>query len=102
MPDEVQQSYLRLNVWATCVSFAVAAAALAILAWPFTLLAHHRMYEMHDGGYPMMHGGAAYGKYGGGAAVGVHVGIFLAFVIWAGIAGAIVAAVYNAMVGRRP
>ncbi len=97
------------------VSFATAAFAFAVLALPLTFVLHHRHagygmthgggYNMGPGGggYPMGPGGAGYGMMhaGGGMPVLWHVGMLLAFVLWAGVAGAIVAAVYNAVAGRR-
>ena len=77
------------------VAYAVAALAVSILAWPLKFLIHHRAL------YPMAPGGAAYPMAHHGGASLWHLGLLLVFVLWAGIAGAIIAAVYNAMIAKR-
>jgi len=86
------------------LAFATAAFALAVLALPLAMLHHHVGYGMmRGGGYPMPQAGGGYGMmhYGGGIPWMWHIGMLLVFVLWAGISGAIVAAVYNAVAKPR-
>jgi hypothetical protein len=90
-------------VWGFTVASAVAAVVVTLLALPLHLWKHQR-YAM----YGAMHSGA--GQYPGGYPTAMHhagFGLWPVFAIilvavWAGIGGAIVAAVYNAMVRERP
>ena len=96
MEQPTQTVFARLHVWGFTVSCAVAAAVLSVLALPLHMWKHE-----HFAGYGMGQGGP--GPYGPeGHAMGLWpVWMLLLVTLWAGIAGAIVAAVYNAMVARR-
>jgi hypothetical protein len=102
MQQPAQPVFLRLHVWGFAVASAVAAVALCLLTLPLHLWMHQR-----HGAYGMMHGGL--GTYpGAGHMMMSHPGLglwplwaLILVALWAGIAGAIVAAVYNAIAQRR-
>jgi len=82
----------RLNIWGFAVGFAVASLFLAVIMWPAGMLMHGTWGSnpmMGPGARPMMGYGAGYG--------GWYIGGFLFVVVVAGIVGAIVAAVHNAL-----
>ena len=100
----MQPFFQRLSIWAMSVAFATAAFALAVLTFPLAMLHHHMGYKMMRGsGYPMPAPGGDYAMmhHAGGMPWMWHIGMMLAFVLWAGISGAIVAAVYNAVTKPR-
>jgi hypothetical protein len=103
MQEPIQPLFQRLSIWAMSVAFATAAFALAVLAFPLAMLHHHMGYKMmRGGGYPMPQAGGDYGMmHAGGMPWMWHIGMLLVFVLWAGISGAIVAAVYNAVAKPR-
>jgi hypothetical protein len=103
MQESPQPVYLRFHVWGFTVASAVAAAVLCLLTLPVHMWKHQRY-----AGYGMLHGGP--GAYpGAGPAMMHHAGFglwplwaLILVVLWAGIGGAIFAAVYNAMQRPRP
>jgi hypothetical protein len=92
----------RLNVWGFTVASATAAVVLCIVTLPLHIWMRH-----HWTPYGMMHGGGAYTSPGypmmHHAGFGLmHVVVALVMVaVFAGIGGAVVAAVYNAMLRER-
>lgn len=100
MQQPNQPVLLRLGVWAFAVASAVAAAALCILTLPVHLWMHERFAGygmMHGGGYP---GAGPWMMHQGGLGLWPLWALILVS-LWAGIGGAIVAAVYNTVVQRR-
>lgn len=96
--------YLRLNVWGLALASALTTVILGLIAWPI-----HAMM--------MAHAAARYGTYGGPwqgmpsgphAPMMMHPGLgawhffgLIIVMIWAGVGGAILAALYNAFIARR-
>jgi hypothetical protein len=104
-PAEQQSvGYFRFNVWATTLASAATGLIIVILSLPF-----HRMHPRMGLAGPRI-GIVAPGvgvvpphpaPLGGGPVVGwIFIGL-LAVIVYAGIAGAIFAAIYNAIVSRR-
>jgi hypothetical protein len=108
--QKVANEGFRLNIWALTIGFTVAAMVDGLLAWPAHVWMHPR-FGM----------GTSPGMFGGPGAVGVpgmmgqqgmvamhgswNAGwvlvCLLALGVYAGVAGAIIGAVYNAVVSRR-
>lgn len=100
-PPPVAGPFLRLHVWSLALASALTALILAIIAWPI-----HAMM--------MARAAVRYGTYGGWQGpAGAHAPLMMhhtmgpwhllgvtVVMVWAGIGGAIVAALYNAFIGR--
>lgn len=94
MQDSTRLVFQRLNVWALAVGSAVSAVVVMLLAWPLKLLMHHEVRtDMHEHAdyYAVHHGDTALW----------HLGMLVVIALWAGIGGAVVAAVYNAVAARQ-
>ena len=125
MQEPASSPFARLHVWALTASFATAALILGLLSLPLHLL-RRRAYEGYGGPFgaaPMVVPGAspqpwpvpsgAHGwpewhhAWGGGYAMmhhlspGIAVLIVISMAIVAGIGGAIVASVYNALLPKK-
>ena len=101
MQNPSHLSYLRLNVWGLTVGCAATTFLLGLISWPaHAIMWAHRasVYGMPGApGYPMRHG-----TYFEVSHFGVwHLGLLAIVALWAGIGGAILAAVYNAVAARR-
>jgi hypothetical protein len=96
-----------INVWGLTVGFAAAAIVVGLLSWPLHLMVRWAVWGMGGpgmmgapgmmGGGPM---GAAHPTIGGGTLAVWYIGGLLAFAIIASVAGAIIAAVHNALQPR--
>jgi hypothetical protein len=126
MPDLPPAPLARLNVWGLSIASAATVLLLALLALPLHLAAHaHRMHA-HALRGPMMRGPFGYppvtgspppggpafpaphfpppgmmehhAAYGGG--LGLLALALVAIVLWGGLAGALVAVIYNALLPK--
>jgi hypothetical protein len=109
MTDQSNASYGRLHVWGLTVASGAAALLMGLLALPLHLLKH--VHEMRE---PMMRGpmgtppGMGYPPQGmmqphtwhAGGEIGLLVVGLILLAVWGGIAGAVVAAVYNALLPK--
>ncbi len=95
-------SYVRLNVWGLTVASAVTALLLGLISWPLhAMMWMNRMggYGMHGPGYPMP--GPGYPMMQGGYFGVWHLELLVIVAVWAGIGGAALAAIYNAVGAKR-
>jgi len=87
--------YSHLSVWGFAVGFAASALFLGVIMWPAGMMMHGAWGSnpmMGQGAHPMMGYGSGYGWW--------HTGGLLLGAIIAGVAGAIIAAVHNALVPK--
>jgi hypothetical protein len=109
-PAAVGPRYLFLSPTGMAVALAALAFLRGLFAWPFLLLAHHRM-RMMQGGVPGQGPGQMPGQMPGqfhgamGAPMLWHApwalpALWLASIVAAAIAGAIFAVIYNTVVAR--
>ncbi len=97
-PEQQPGGYLRLNVGATALAGAVTAIILAIVSLPLHLL--HRTMFGATRGMMFPGGGAIHPAMGAGSAAWILLGC-LVVLVYAGVAGALFAIIYNAMLTRR-
>lgn len=107
--DQSSSSLARLHVWGLTVASGVAALLMGLLALPLHLLKY-----AHEMRAPMMRGpmgtppGMGYPPQGvlephawqAGGGIGLLVLGLILLAVWGGIAGAVVAAVYNALLPK--
>lgn len=118
--------YHRLNVWALTASFAISGLILGFITLPLRLLKRHGEERMFGGPPPWAGAGtphpwtgpsgapqpwsgsfephgpwAAHAMMHHGPGVGWHIIAIVIVAIFAGIAGALIAAVYNALLPRK-
>jgi hypothetical protein len=101
-PAPVTQAYLRLHVWSFTLASALTALILGIVAWPIhaMMMARAARFHAYGGGWqpgmgphpPMM----LHHSFGP-----MHAIALIVIMVWVGIGAAILAALYNAFVGRR-
>jgi hypothetical protein len=103
---EQNTGYLKLNVRAATLASAITAVIMVVLSLPvhIVMYAHEMRPEMAPGGGPMPHGPGSEmmqpPMWGIGFAGWIIVAL-LVVIVYSGVAGAIFAAIYNALLPKR-
>lgn len=99
MDQPTRTGFFALNVWSTTLASALTALIVAILSLPLHFM--HMGHGMGGRGQMGLHGGMPYAAPNPGLIfVWVLIALLVVFV-YAGVAGAIFAAIYNTILSRR-
>jgi hypothetical protein len=95
---------MKLNVWSVTLASVITAVVMTVLTLPFRALvaAHMMRVWSAEGGAALPGAMMRHPMLGGGFGIAALFVGLLVVVVYSGIAGALFAAIYNALVARQP